>query len=244
MENIKFLTFKKIFLFLLGISCVIGLSYGYLKLQNPAVWPIKTIKITGTYKHLHQDDIKHVLLAYLPANFITLDSTAIKKQLSFIPWVARVEVQRKWPNALQVIIEEHEAAALWNRQQLLDINGELFNAPISIAEKSRLPLLEGEVQDHVMMWPYYQQIQRLFSAQGLQIARLHLSKRHAWCLQLTNGLKVYLGRNDPMSQIQKFLNTYAKLVSGHEQQIAYVDLRYSSGMSVLWKDKQPAKTPP
>jgi cell division protein FtsQ len=61
-----------------------------------------------------------------------------------------------------------------------------------------------------------------------------LSERFAWQVQLNNGIKLNLGRQEFINRLQRFINLYP-LLQQDERDINYVDLRYDTGMAVGWQ---------
>jgi len=72
----------------------------------------------------------------------SVDLVQVRERIEQIDWVDRAVVQRRWPDALRVLVTEQVAAAQWNDAGLLNTRGELFlrNARYVPPE---LPLLEG-----------------------------------------------------------------------------------------------------
>ncbi len=73
------------------------------------------------------------------------DLPAVRARLTELPWVADAEVQRRWPDRLQIRIHERKPAALWQingRLRLIDAEGVVLPAR-DLADFSTLPLLVG-----------------------------------------------------------------------------------------------------
>jgi cell division protein FtsQ len=51
---------------------------------------------------------------------------------------------------------------------------------------------------------------------------------------LENNLKIVLGTRAVLPRLRSFVRAYDKLISQRPNEIAYIDLRYTSGMAVGW----------
>jgi cell division protein FtsQ len=65
--------------------------------------------------------------------------------------------------------------------------------------------------------------------------------RGAWQMTLANGIDIRLGRRDVGERIQLFLDVAANIISRRETEIEFVDMRYSNGFTISWKNG--ARTP-
>jgi cell division protein FtsQ len=77
-------------------------------------------------------------------------------------------------------------------------------------------------------------MQMILSTGTLTVKNLVLSERFAWQVQLNNGIKLNLGRQEFINRLQRFINLYP-LLQQDERDINYVDLRYDTGMAVGWQ---------
>ena len=71
---------------------------------------------------------------------------------------------------------------------------------------------------------------------GLDLRQVHLDARGAWEMTLSNGIDVRLGRRDVDGRAQLFLDVAANIISSREAEIEFVDMRYSNGFTIGWKN--------
>jgi cell division protein FtsQ len=64
---------------------------------------------------------------------------------------------------------------------------------------------------------------------------MELDDRRAWHLQLDNAVLLELGRADAWQRLQRFVRAYPSIFAGRLDDLQHVDLRYSNGFSVYWK---------
>ena len=55
-------------------------------------------------------------------------------------------------------------------------------------------------------------------------------------MMLSNGVQVRLGRREIDQRTELFLGVVADLITGRSKDIDYVDMRYSNGFTIGWKD--------
>jgi cell division protein FtsQ len=80
---------------------------------------------------------------------------------------------------------------------------------------------------------------------GLRIAAVRLDERGAWELDLDSGVTVRLGRRDVDERIDRFIRTTSQVIAHRMSEISYVDMRYSNGFAIGWRNSQtPATTQP
>ena len=65
------------------------------------------------------------------------------------------------------------------------------------------------------------------------MVKVNLTARHAWELTLEGGVQLFLGRSDEMARLQRFIDVFPEIQP--RELIAYVDLRYDTGLAVGWK---------
>jgi cell division protein FtsQ len=84
--------------------------------------------------------------------------------------------------------------------------------------------------------------QRYLSAQGrmleagMRIAALRLDERGAWEMDLDSGVTVRLGRRDVDERLDRFIRTASQVIAHRLNDITYVDMRYSNGFAIGWRN--------
>ncbi len=66
--------------------------------------------------------------------------------------------------------------------------------------------------------------------------RLVVTDRRAWQMTLDNGIELRFGRGDVDALLDRFARVYLRVLSASATRIAAVDLRYTNGFAVRWKD--------
>ncbi|CAM4417026.1 MAG: Cell division protein FtsQ [Legionellaceae bacterium] len=221
---------RNISLIILGLSlCLLA----WCKLNDPKVMPVRQVKVKGNYSHVDKVAIQKTIMPFLKEGFVNIDSENLKKTLQLLPWVDKVKVMRVWPDKLEIQLMEHTPIAQWNEQELLDENGTLFH--LNEQSLQHLPSLMGPEGQHNVVLHNYQKLNILLAPLGLRVARLYLSARQAWNMQLSNGVTVILGKVNPERRLKRLVNVYTQVAMAKEANIEYIDIRYSNGVAVKWK---------
>ena len=77
-------------------------------------------------------------------------------------------------------------------------------------------------------------MQSLLSSTGLTINALFLSERFAWRVELSNGIRLNIGRQQFIDRLQNFIDIFP-LLQAQNKAINYIDLRYDIGLAVGWQ---------
>jgi cell division protein FtsQ len=205
--------------------------------------PVRRVLVQGPFQRVSPPEIESAVAEVGRVGLATVDLDLVRERIERIEWVDRAIVQRRWPDALRVIVTEQVAAARWNQAGLLNARGELFirNARYVPPE---LPLLEGpEGSEREVAQLYLESQGRLLEA-GLRLTGVRLDERGAWELELANGVTVRLGRQDVVERLERFIRLASPLVAKRQAEIRYVDMRYTNGFSVGWNDRSAVAVAP
>jgi len=164
-----------------------------------------------------------------------VDLAGLQGSLEQLPWVDTVSVARVWPRGLQVRVVEQVAAARWGSNGLLNARGELFLSESRFIPPE-LPRLSGPKGSEGMVAQRYLAIQGRLVEGGVRIAALRLDARGAWEIDLDNGVRVRLGRRQVDERFERFVAAALRLVVQRSAEMSYVDMRYTNGFAVGWRN--------
>jgi cell division protein FtsQ len=195
--------------------------------------PIERVLVEGPFQRVTPPEIEAAVIEAVKGGLATVDLAAVRRRVERIEWVDRALVQRRWPNAVRVVVSEQVPAARWNDTGLLNARGELFlrNARYAPPE---LPALEGPDGSEGLVAQLYLDAQGRFLEAGLRLAGVRLDERGAWELTLANGVRVRLGRLAVNERLDRFIDLASPLVAKRASEITHVDMRYTNGFSVGW----------
>ncbi len=205
---------------------------------------IESIEVSGPFQRVTAMQIEEAVADELDAGFLGADLGRIQTQIRNLPWIDQASVARRWPNRISISVNEQVPAAIWGESGLLNIRGELFveNARHIPAE---LPRLSGPENRSADVAKRYLDVRDRLIPIGLDLRNVQLDARGAWEMILTNGVQVRLGRREVDQRTDLFLAVVADLITSRSKDIDYVDMRYSNGFTIGWKDgaSAPASNP-
>ena len=217
---------------LLLLLTIIWVGY---ELSDEANFPILDIQIQGDLIHGDKQQLRAIAQTALGKNFFLVNLSTLHQQFSDLPWIRQVDIQRRWPYSLYIILTERRAIARWNQHSLLSKQGVLFTPKLLTVEQQDLPQLYGAEQQAHQVWQNYQRINQQLAVIHLRIVQLHLLPAGLWRIQLNNGIVLILEKTALTSELQRFIAVYPQLFANVTKLPKTVDLRYPDGMAVRWR---------
>lgn len=214
--------------FLFALSVVLFLYALLFVVVHLPIFPIREVKVDGQLAHVNREQIKLIVAKHLKGNFFTLDLIKTRDAFEKLPWARNVSVRRRWPDKLDVAIEEHQALARWGNIALVNTHGELFQA----ATDAELPVFYGPGDGVMEVTKSYGNYSLILNKADIKIAQVTLSPRRAWEIKTNKGLKIALGRVDMDVRLDKFARAYQSTLSQLNVKVVYADLRYPNGFAV------------
>lgn len=226
---------RPVLLSLLLVASMAGLWQGQAWLSRAGLFPVSNIVVKGRFTHLQPRQVYDLLRDRVVGDFFEVPVQVIRDSVQSLPWVAGVSVRRKWPDTVVVWVQEQQPVAYWGDDALLSVEGEVFS-PRRVPAGLALPRLAGHSNSEKLVLEKYKLLQQELSAIGQDIARLEIDDRRAWHLHLRDGPLLELGRYADADRVQRYIQLYDNLFAKRIEHIRELDLRYSNGISVRWKD--------
>jgi cell division protein FtsQ len=197
--------------------------------------PVRVISMDGSFQRVSPGQVEKAVAPFSQAGFMSADLDAIQRAVEALPWVERARIARRWPNSLHVTVTEQTAAARWGDSGLLNTRGELFVRQATHVP-AELPHLSGPDGTESQVAQRYLAVQGRMLEAGLRIAALRLDERGAWEMDLDSGVTVRLGRREVDERIDRFIRTASQVIAHRLNEITYVDMRYSNGFAIGWRN--------
>jgi cell division protein FtsQ len=197
--------------------------------------PARNLVVEGTFQRVTPLQIEAAVTNGLDAGFVSTDLGELRRRVKAIDWVDRVNVGRSWPDTLIVRITEHQAAARWGENGLLNVRGELFTEQAQ-HDFPELPRLAGPRGSEREVARRYLAVRGKLAEADLTLQSLSMDERGAWLLVLGSGQEIRLGRRDIDDRLYRFFDVVAPALANELKRVAYVDLRYTNGFAVGWRD--------
>ena len=197
-------------------------------------WPVTVVRIDGVVAHADREQLKAVVARHTRDGFFAMDLRALRADLVALPWIRDASLRRVWPDTLYLEVAEHVPAAAWNEDGLLSQAGQVFR-PGSF-EVDGLAALSGPEGHGPAMYDRLQRIRERLAPLDLEVEAVHQDARRAWRVTLANGIRLRLGREAMEERLARFAAVWPGVLAPEAERIEAVDLRYTNGFSVAWRD--------
>lgn len=214
----------------LGFAAVIAL------LRLPLL-PLREVLVTSPLREVTAMQVEYAARNAVKGNFLTVDLDAVRAAFEKLPWVRRADARRRWPDGIELAIEEHVAAARWKQAdgaevRLVNREGEVFAASTG----ARLPLFVGPEGSAAQILARHRELAGLLAPLGRSPQSVALSPRQAWQVRLDDGVLLDLGRDQARSPVSerlaRFVGAYREAAGKLPARAEVIDLRYPNGFAV------------
>lgn len=214
--------------------------------QRLPLFPLRELQLLQLPEHVQLAQIEHTARTAIRGNFFTVDLDAARAAFEQLPWVRKAAVSRHWPDGLALTLEEHRPAGRWRALSaaesggpmwLVNHQGEVFAAE-AYAGLQALPQLAGPTGSAAEVLGRHGEFSTVLAPTERRLAALTLSTRQAWQLELDDGLRVELGREQerhPLSErLARFVEQYAFIAAlpAVVGRVRHVDMRYPNGLAI------------
>jgi len=211
------------------------LAWAGYELQKPDTLPIQKIHAVGTFNKVDEAMLRGVVAKTLDGGYFAVNVIEVKLAVENLPWVHSASVSRIWPDTLSISVVEEQAIAVWAKGGLVNNQGVMF-LPQPTSYPAALPIFDGPIGMQRNMTEFYLHAKQLVEALGVSILRLQFDSRGAIKIKLSNQIEVILGREKTQSRLERFVRVYKKILAKKATEIASIDMRYSNGLAVGWRD--------
>ncbi len=199
--------------------------------QNQNLFALKTLQIQSRFERLSAEQIRAAIKSEVTAGFFGVDLSATRAQLKALPWVAQVEVRKRWPDTILIRLIERNATARWGANELLDANGDVFRVEGAGAMHG-LVHLSGPDSRRLDLVKFYHTSEPVLRNLSLHLTKARFSKRGALTVKLSDGSKIILGRELQEARWQRFVENLPTLRAKNQgQRLLEIDLRYTNGLA-------------
>lgn len=224
--------------------------FGLLGLAGWGFWqklqvPVAQIVVQGATPEASAHWVRQALSTVKGKDIWQVNLAAVQAKLLKNTWLTRADVRRVWPDTLLVDIAIHHPIARWQGDRLLDAAGSVFQPngmSRGLVNTDSLPSLSGPDGRQWAVWERYTTLKPALAAEGLDLTGLIENSRGSVQLMLKSGVRIRLGTEQIESRLQRLLDVYSKTLAGKLDQIAVIDLRYTNGFAVKWREPPTASS--
>lgn len=131
------------------LAVAVAVTALYRRTQSDARFAVRHLEIAGA-QHTSRADLDRVTQRYIGTNLFHLDIGRLRSDLSSLPWVSRVEIEKKLPDRLRVVVVERTPVALADndgRVTYVDERGTAFAELTPAVGDPDLPLISNAYGD-------------------------------------------------------------------------------------------------
>ncbi|HRH28684.1 MAG TPA: cell division protein FtsQ/DivIB [Aquabacterium sp.] len=240
-QDIRWMNAATVALAAIAIGLVVA-SVLTLLARQP-VFAIRQMTLEGDLLRNNLATVRANVLPRVAGSYFQVDLRRARDVFESVPWVRRAVVQRVWPNQLHVTLEEHRPAAYWRHaerdDQLVNVQGEVFDANVGDVEDQPLPVLNAPsnatADQARQMLDMLARLKPVLAPLDAEILALRLNDHGSWSVALDSDATIELGRgevDEVLERTQRFVRTLPQLQRQYGQPLAYADLRYPKGYAV------------
>jgi len=211
-----------------------------LALVGQRVWlkldaPVASIAVDGANRFVSAAEVRAKIAPLVGQSIWEADLEHMRERLLENRWLTRVDLSRQWPGQVRVELATHRPLARWGEDALMSRTGEVFR-PTRVPVDLDLPALAGPPDSQWSVWERYSSLQPVLAQAGLDLVGVELSSRGALLLRLASGAEIRAGRQSLEVRLQRLLDVYPDTLAGRMQEVRSIDLRYSNGFAVAWRE--------
>jgi len=215
---------------------IAGLLFLIQQALDPKVLPVRVVGVDGEIQHLDRERLESAVAEAVDGSFFGVDLARIREQLERLPWIDSASVRRVWPDTLRVRVVEQVPLAYWGKDGLVSQRGDVFR-PDKLPRLDGLAVLEGDDESAPRITREYLRMRTLLETAGLKLVHVQVDARQAWGLKTDDGMVLNLGRREVMQRLTRFVQLYPYLQEQVRRQPETVDLRYTNGFTVRWREE-------
>ncbi len=217
-----------------ALALTLALALLLHEVLAPGRFPVRVVRFVGDLRGVPRAALVARVAPFLHANFYALNLDAVRAAVAPVPWVGAVRVARRFPRTLVVHIDRETLAGRWAQGGFVTSAGRHVHLGGEKAPAG-LPVFVGPPGCESAMIAHYERFQSLLAPAHLTIARVILSARHTWRLDVSHGALLVLGHKGG-ARIARFMRIFPEIAHAFPS-MGRIDLRYTNGFAVRWKKK-------
>lgn len=223
---------------LLMLLAAIGFGYALVVwFVSRPLFPLREVVVLTPPGQVTTAQVEYAARSAIRGNFFSVNLEEVRTAFEKLPWVRRAEVRRRWPDAIELRLEEHQAVAYWtvsdgDEVHLVNRQGEIFVA----ASNATLPGFSGPQGSASYLLARHREFSQTLEPLGRRLVGLWLTAREAWQLELDDGTVILLGRDQERapigSRLARFVRAWPEARDILRMEVAVADLRYQRGFAL------------
>ena len=177
------------------------------------------------------DDLEAVSSRIYNQGFLQIDLSLVKQEIEAINWVKSASIERRWPDRINIFVQEEDIIGRWNNQSIINSKGNLFNLNQQTLPSGLIEFDGPDGQQDIVFKMYLVFTQELV-ARGILIERMTLDFKGSWSITIRPGITIRFGKDNISERFERFLMIWDESLLDNLSVIEYIDLRYTEGFSI------------
>lgn len=225
---------KSVFSWLLKIGLVCASAAGFYFLWPVANQPVTEVAFTGDLTRVDMQEMRERVRGHATTGLLMLDIERLDSDLESMDWVYAAEIRKSWPSRLEIAIEQEQPVARWGDTGYLAASGEMVSSE-SFDDLIGLPDLQVRRASPQDTLELFYALSSAMKTYGLSLTQLTQSPYGSWSMEMENGSRVMLGKEELIVRIKRVMNAWASYDSDQINQLESVDARYPNGIAVKYR---------
>lgn len=200
--------------------------------------PVKVVRVEAELNAVEREQVRGAIDSLVGQGMLTLDLDEVVATMRQLAWPRLVTVRREWPDELVVRLVKETFVARWGEHGALNSAGEVFP---DVELDVDFPMLRAGQGDGPRAMQIFQLLHGVLGSSGTSIALLEQSPSGEWHVELDDGFRVALGREDLAPRLNRFLAVRRDVLADRAEEVEWVDARYMNGVAVRWRDANQAQ---
>jgi cell division protein FtsQ len=209
-----------------------------MAMQRLPIFPLRQVVVATSLGQVGRGQIEQTARTALIGNFFTVNLDSVRTAFEQLPWVRKASVRRRWPDVLELSLEEHVPTARWQRPNgeaaLVNTHGEVFAG--TFAAEHALPAFAGPEGSAATVLEHYQAFAKTLAPLGRRPLAVAMTARQAWEVRLDDGVVVELGRDQANQPVTERMERFASYYPAARQKLGNLagiaDMRYPNGFAL------------
>ncbi len=146
-RNQRQIQFQRVLAILRNVTAALVLvalgAWAWRHTQSNARFAVRAVDVIGA-RHTPSAELQRITDSYVGANLFKIDIASVRQELRGLPWVSRIEIEKRLPDTLRITIVERVPAALLQTSrgiEYVDDEGFPFAALSPVVGDPDLPLI-------------------------------------------------------------------------------------------------------
>lgn len=218
------------------VAWLLVLMLGWWFVNTSGAQEVAQLQIDGDFRRVSAAQVRNAADLHLVQGFVELQLEQVKADIEALPWVARARVERAWPSGLRIRVWERQPLARWGDAALLDTEARVF-VPAADERPPDLPQLHGAAGRQREVLDAYTRLTGQLADTPFAPTGLTMDARGEWTATTLSGIGLRLGRTLDDERLALLRGQVLEALRERMHEADYVDLRYTNGFAVGWKEK-------